>query len=217
MDLWQHWLAAIQYVLAFCAVDLHLGMGLAIILVTLVVRSLFLPVTWTIALRAESRRRALQGLRPALDRLKERFSDDQQRYAEEMMKLYRREGVTLIDPASLLGTLVQVPVFLGIFQVLRGIRRTGRFLWMADLARPDFWLAIAAAAATMALMATNPDLPEHVRLILVVIPALFTVITALKFSAALSLYWTTTSVFSGAQAIALRAVLRRRARTPVLE
>jgi YidC/Oxa1 family membrane protein insertase len=217
MDLWQHWLAAIQYVLAFCAVDLHLGMGLAIILMTLVVRALFLPVTWTIALRAEYRRGALPKLKPALDGLKERFSGDRRRYAEEMMKLYRCEGVTPIDAASLLGTLMQFPVFLGIFQVLRGIRRTGRFLWMADLARPDFWLAIAAGAATMALIATNPDLPDHVRLILIVVPALFTVITALKFSAALSLYWTTTNAFSGAQAIALRAVLARRARTAALE
>lgn len=217
MGLWQHWLAVIQYVLTFCAVDLHLGVGLAIILVTLVVRSLFLPIKWTIARRVEYRRRALEGLKPTLDRLKERFSADRQRYAEEMMKLYRREGVTFIDPASLLWALVQFPVFLGIFQVLRGIRSGGRFLWMANLARPDFWLAIAAGAATMALMATNRDLPEHLRLILIVVPAMLTILTAVKFSAALSVYWTTTNAFSGAQAIALRAVLRRQARAAALK
>jgi YidC/Oxa1 family membrane protein insertase len=213
MDLWQHWLTTIQQTLAFCAVDLHLGMGLAVILVTLVLRSAFLPLTWTIARRAEYRRRILQRLKPALDRLKEQFADDRQRYAQETMKLYQREGVTLLDGASLFGALVQFPVLLGIFQVLRGIQRTGRFLWIENLARPDFGLAIIAGAATMVLMAaTNPDLPEHLRLMLIVVPALFTIITALKFSAALSLYWTTTNVFSAAQAIVLRAVLNHRAR-----
>ncbi len=213
MELWQDWLTAIRHALAFCASDLHLGLGVAIILMTLLVRSAFLPITWTIARRAEDRRRSLERLKPALDRLKERFADDQQRYAQEMMKLYRREGLTLIDPTSLSGGLVQFPVFLGIFQVLRGIQRAGRFFWIADLARPDFLLALIAGLATMALMALNPDLPKHLQLILIVVPALFTLLAALKFSAALSLYWTTTNAFSGAQTIVLRAVLRRRART----
>lgn len=64
----------------------------------------------------------------------------------------------------------------------------------------------------MALMAMNPDLPEHMRLILVLVPAIFMVLAALKFSAALSLYWTTTNLFSGVQAIALRAFAENRAR-----
>jgi YidC/Oxa1 family membrane protein insertase len=216
MELWQNWLTAIHQVLAFSAVDLHLGMGLAIILMTLIVRSAFLPLTWTIARRAESRRSSLQRLKPVLDRLKEQFASDRQRYAQEMMRLYRREGVTFLDPTSLVGSLVQLPVFLGIFQVLRGIQRAGRFLWITDLARPDLWLAIIAGAATAALMMTNPDLPEHVRLMLIAVPALFTMIAALKLSAALSLYWTTTNLFSGAQTIVLRVVLSRRARAAAL-
>jgi YidC/Oxa1 family membrane protein insertase len=211
MDLWQQWLATIQHALAFAAGDLHLGMGLAIILMTLAVRSVLLPLTWTIARRAECRRISLQRLKSQLERLKVQFTGDQQRYAQEMTKLYQREGVTLLDPTSLLGALIQVPVFLGIFQVLRGIHRAVRFLWIADLGRPDFWLAVIAGAATMALMATNPDMPEHLRLMLIVLPAVFTIVAALKFSAALSLYWATTNVFSGVQTIVLHAVLRRRA------
>ena len=217
MDLWHQWTSIIQYTLAFCAVDLRLGMGLAIISMTLVVRSAFLPLTWTIARRAEDRRTSLQRLKPALDQLKKRFGKDRQRYAQEMMSLYQREGLTLVDGTSIFGTLLQLPVFLGIFQVLRAIKEASRFLWVANLARPDLWLAVAAGAATMLLMAMNPDLPEHTRLILVVVPAIFTVIAALKVSAALSLYWATTNVFSGAQTIALRLVLSRRARPAARE
>jgi len=209
MVLWHYWLAVIQHVLAFGAYDMHLGMGLAIILFTLAVRCALLPITWPAMRQGDIRRRKLKGLEPALAALRKRFDADPQRYAQEMMGLYRREGVTLLDKASLAGALIQLPLFLGLYQVLRAIRGAGRFLWVANLSRPDFWLAMIAGAATMALMAMNPDLPEHVRIVLILIPAVFTVLAALKVSAALALYWTTTNAFSGVQAIALRAVVRR--------
>jgi YidC/Oxa1 family membrane protein insertase len=212
VNLWQDWLTIIWHTLAFCAVHLHLGMGLAIILTTLVMRLVFLPLTWTIARRADQRRKSLQRLQPELDRIKERFAGDQQRCAQETMKLYRREGVSFVDRTSLFGTLVQFPVFLGVYQVLRRIPRAGHFLWITNLARPDLWLAIIAGAATMALMATNSEFPEHLRLILIFVPALLTMIAALKFSAALSLYWTTTNAFSSAQTLVLRTVLNRQER-----
>lgn len=212
MALWHFWLASIQHMLAFTAYDMHLGMGLSIILLTLVARSALLPITWSGAYQADVRRRKLRALEPALEALKKRFETDRQRYAQEMMQLYRREGIAVVDKASLVGALIQLPVFLGIYQVLRALRTAGRFLWIADLSRPDFWLAMIAGAATMALMAMNPDLPEHVRVFLILVPAIFTVLAALKFSAALSLYWTTTNVFSGVQAVALRAAAVRRAR-----
>jgi YidC/Oxa1 family membrane protein insertase len=217
MNPWQAWLGAIRFALAFFADDLHLGMGLGIILLTLCARSAFLPVTWTAAYRAEVRRRKMKRLKPALDRLQEQFGGDRQRYGQELMKLYRREGFTFVDRASLVGAVGQLPVFLSIFQVLRKIQVAGRFLWLTSLSRPDFWLAVIAGAVTMALMATNSELPEHVRLILIVIPALFTMLAALKFSAALTLYWTTTNAFSGAQALALRIAVNRRARAGTLE
>ncbi len=210
MDLWHQWIGILQHALTFGAVDLHLGMGLAVILMTLLVRLALLPLTWTIARRAEDRHATLQRLKPALEQLKKRFGEDQRRYAQEMAKLYKHEGLRLMDGTSFFGALVQLPVFLGIYQALRAIKDAGRFLWVNDLARPDLWLAVAAGAATMALMAMNADLPEHMRLMLVVVPAIFTIIAALKVSAALSLYWATTNAFSGAQAIVLRSVLGRR-------
>ncbi|HEX5208093.1 MAG TPA: membrane protein insertase YidC [Steroidobacteraceae bacterium] len=216
MVLWHYWLAGIAQGLALFAHETHLGMGVSIILLTLAVRSALLPVTWAGAYRADSRRRKLRRLEPVLEALKRRYEGDRERYAQEMMRRYRDEGVTLIDGASLLGALIQLPVLLGIYQALRTLRGAGRFLWVADLSRPDLWLAMIAGIATMALMATNPDLPEHVRVILILLPAIFTVVAALKFSAALSLYWTTTNVFSGVQAIALRAVITRRARAGTL-
>ncbi|MGH8180656.1 MAG: YidC/Oxa1 family membrane protein insertase, partial [Steroidobacteraceae bacterium] len=131
MVLWHYWLAVIRHVLAFCAYDMHLGMGLAIILFTLAVRSALLPVTWPAMSQGDIRRRKLQGLEPALAALKKRFDADPQRYAQEMMSLYRREGITLLDKASLAGALIQLPLFLGLYQVLRAIRGAGRFLWVA--------------------------------------------------------------------------------------
>ena len=76
MDLWQQWLATIQHTLAFAAGDLHLGMGPAIILMTLAVRSVLLPLTWTTARRAECRRISVERLKPQLERLKVQFTSE---------------------------------------------------------------------------------------------------------------------------------------------
>ena len=70
-------------------------------------------------------------------------------------------GVSSADRASALGADQR-----RICQVLRRIRDAGRFLWIPELARPDFWLAIIAAAATMVMMASNPGLPENLRAVL---------------------------------------------------
>lgn len=64
MVLWHYWLAVIQHVLALGAYDMHLGMGLAIILFTLAVRFALLPITWRAMYQGDIRRRKLKGLEP---------------------------------------------------------------------------------------------------------------------------------------------------------
>ena len=92
MALWHDWLAVIQHVLAFFAYDMRLGMGLGIVLFTLIARSAFLPVTWRGTNRADIRRQKLKRLEPALAALKKRLEAEPQRYASEMMSLYRPPG-----------------------------------------------------------------------------------------------------------------------------
>jgi membrane protein insertase Oxa1/YidC/SpoIIIJ len=70
-------------------------------------------------------------------------------------------------------------------------------------------LAILAGLTTALMMHANPDLPEEMRLIMVVVPSIIAVVFALKFCSALSLYWVTSNCFSTLQTIAVHRSVGR--------
>jgi YidC/Oxa1 family membrane protein insertase len=210
MGVWSIWIEALRQLLEALSSDLGLGLGVAIIAATVLVRSALLPISWNVALRSAVRQRKLRKLQPELERAKRRFGDDRRAYAERMLELYREHGVSAVDAKGFLGALAQMPVLIGMYQTLRGIGEGVRFLWVANLRAPDAGLALVAALATALMMIANPDLPEHVRVLMIVVPSLLALVTAMHFGSALALYWTTSNCFSAVQALALRKVVARR-------
>jgi YidC/Oxa1 family membrane protein insertase len=79
--------------------------------------------------------------------------------------------------------------------------------------RPDVFLAVVAGLTTALMMAVNPDLPEQVRILLIVLPSIIAIVVALQFSSALAIYWATSNTFSALQTVLLHALVRRRLRS----
>ena len=216
MELWTQWLNAIHGLLTFLSWNLNLGTGCGIVALTLLLRTAILPISWRIAYRGSIRQKKMLRLQPELQRLKQEYGDQPQIYAARMMKLYQDHGMTMIDWRSVLGSLVQMPLFLGMYQTLRTGVNGARFLWVETLARPDPVFAILAALTTMLMMAANPDLPEQMRIMLILIPSIFAAVAALKFCSALAVYWTVSNCYSAIQTGALHYVLARRIKSGVV-
>jgi YidC/Oxa1 family membrane protein insertase len=112
--------------------------GLSIILLSLSVHILMRPLS-RIADRFQDQVHATEArLTPELNRIRAEHKGERQ--AEEIMALYKREGVhPLYSLKSLLGVAVVIPVFIGAFDMLaENIQLLGTpFLWIADLSRPD--------------------------------------------------------------------------------
>jgi len=112
--------------------------GCSIILLSLVVHILMRPLT-RIADRFQDQVQATESrLAPELSRIRREQRGEAQ--AEQIMALYRREGVhPLYSLKSLLGVAVVIPVFIGAFDMLaENIELLGAgFLWIEDLSRPD--------------------------------------------------------------------------------
>jgi len=87
--------------------------GFAIVGLTIVVRAVMMPLTVS---QFRSMRK-MQLVAPELKALKEKYKDDKQRQNEEMMKLYREKGINPF--ASCLPLLLQLPVFISLFYMLR--------------------------------------------------------------------------------------------------
>jgi YidC/Oxa1 family membrane protein insertase len=210
MELWTQWLNAIHSLLMFLSSEVGLGTGFSIVSLTLLLRTVILPITWPIAYRGSIRQKKMVRLQPELARLKAESGNEPHVYAQRMMKLYQDNGMTVMDWRSVLGSLVQMPLFLGMYQTLRAGVNGARFLWVETLARPDAVFAILAALTTMLMMAANPDLPEQMRLILILVPSILAAIMALKFCSALAVYWTVSNCYSAIQTGALHYVVARR-------
>ena len=210
MDIWSMWLDAIRSVIEMLSSDLSLGLGLAIVVATVLLRTVLLPLALAIAYRGCVRQKKMIKLQPELQELKERHASKPDVYMQEMLELYGKHDLTVVDTKSLLGALAQLPIFLGMFQVLRSAGDGVKFLWAQNLLRPDAFFALLAGLATAFMMAVNPDLPAQMRMFLILVPSVLAIMAALQFSSALAIYWTTSNTFSAIQTVLLHVVIRRR-------
>jgi YidC/Oxa1 family membrane protein insertase len=209
MDPWHAWLGLLRELLQTLAVSWGLGTGVAIILLTLAVRAVLAPLTWSLAYRGAVRQAKFAKLAPDLAAIRERYADNPREQMRRTLELYSRNGLAPADGRSLGGALVQMPVIYGLYRTLQGGMGTAAFLWIRNLARPDLLLAVLAALTTAAAMAVAPHVPDQMRLMVLVLPAILCFMAALHFSSGMALYWITSNVLGAAQTIALRRVLRR--------
>jgi YidC/Oxa1 family membrane protein insertase len=111
--------------------------GIAIILLTIIVKIVFWPLTH----KGTENMKKMQKLQPQLSKLREKFKNDPKKLQEKQMLLYRENGVNPL--AGCLPMFVQMPVFIALFTVLRSAveLRFASFLWIADLSEPEGLLA----------------------------------------------------------------------------
>ena len=101
-------------VLKFFHDDVGVSWGMAIILLTVCTRALLIPLTY----KQIKSMRALQAFQPQMKELQEKYKNDRQRLSQEMMKFYQENKINPL--ASCVPLLAQLPVFITLFQALRG-------------------------------------------------------------------------------------------------
>lgn len=108
--------------------------GLAIIGVTIVVKSLLYPLT-----KAQYTSMAkMRMLQPKIQEMRDRFGDDRQRMSQEMMKLYKEEKVNPMG--GCLPILIQMPIFIALYWTFMEaveLRHAPFFGWIQDLSAQD--------------------------------------------------------------------------------
>ena len=179
--------------------------GIGIILLTVLVRLVFWPLTHksTVSMRRMSE------IQPKMKEIREKFKDNPQRLQQETWALYRDNKVNPM--ASCLPMLVQIPVFIALFTVLRSAveLRYAPFLWIADLSEPEnlfpgifpfggLNILPILMAVTMGLQsALTPSTgdKQQQRMMMIMMPVMMLVMFY-SFPSALSLYWTLSQVLS---------------------
>jgi YidC/Oxa1 family membrane protein insertase len=122
----------------FLAIDYfyHLvgNFGIAILLVTVLVKLLFFPL----ANKSYASMAKMKSVQPQLAALKERYPDDKVKQQQEMMEIYKKEKINPI--AGCLPVVLQIPVFFSLYKVLFvtiEMRHAPFYGWIKDLSAPD--------------------------------------------------------------------------------
>jgi YidC/Oxa1 family membrane protein insertase len=186
--------------------------GLAIILLTLVIKMCFLPLT-----RASIRSmQAMQELQPEMKALRERIKDATQ-LNQEVMALYKKKGVNPVG--GCLPILVQIPVFFGLYSALLHsfeLRHAPFALWIKDLSAPEnlhlfgirFPLMILLMGGSMIFQqwttptaGMDPAQAKMMKFMPVIFTAMFIVF---PMPSGLVLYWLINNIISITQQLYLR-------------
>lgn len=190
----------------------HFNVGaewwLSIAMLTVVVRTLLFPLT----VKQVKNMRAMQDLKPEMDKIRAKYQNNKQKQQEELMKLYQDRSVNPLG--GCLPILVQMPVFIGIFYVIRqfgGVPgqsapvfesfREGGILWFQDLSHRDPTLLlpiISAATMLAATEITSKNMEPQQRWMMRLLPLVVTVFLW-KFPAGLFVYWITSNLVTLAQ------------------
>jgi YidC/Oxa1 family membrane protein insertase len=131
---WFRWFEKPLFWLLTKLYELAGNFGVAIILLTLIVRTVMFPI----AQRQFASMAAMKAIQPKMKALQERYKDDKQKQQEEIMALYKKEGVNPL--AGCLPIFLQIPVFFALYKVLIvavEMRHKPFALWIHDLSAPD--------------------------------------------------------------------------------
>ncbi len=211
-DFFQNLFSPVVNILGSVLLFFHQTVGapwwLSIAMLTIVVRGLLFPLT----VKQVKSMRAVQDLKPDMDRVRAQYQNNPQKQREEMTKLYQERGVNPLG--GCLPILVQMPIFIGIFYVIRLFGGTpgrtepkypsfvdGGILWFQDLshADPTYLLPIISAVTMLAATEiTLKNVDPQQRWLMRLLPVGFTVFL-ISFPAGLFVYWITSNLFTLAQ------------------
>ncbi len=169
--------------------------GLAIVLLTVIIKALFFKLSAS----SYKNMAQMRELAPRLQAMKEKFGDDKQKMQQAMIDLYRNEKINPMG--GCLPILVQIPVFISLYWVLLGsveLRHAPLFGWITDLSATDpyFVLPLLMAGTMIIQSFLNPPPTDPIQAkVMKVMPVLFSVFFFF-FPAGLVLYWLVNNVLS---------------------
>lgn len=169
---------------------------LSIAILTVIVRSLLFPLT----IKQVKSMRAMQDLKPEMDRIRAKYKDNRQKQQEEIMKLYQERQVNPLG--GCFPILVQMPIFIAMFWIIQDFEQehpdftSGGMLWFTDLSASDPYYILPVLSAVTMLAAseiTAKNIDPQQRWLMRIVPVGI-IVFIYYFPAGLFIYWITSNL-----------------------
>jgi YidC/Oxa1 family membrane protein insertase len=188
--------------------DKNISYGIAIILVTAIIRIILLPLN----IKQTRSSIVMSELQPETKKIQEKYKNDPQKSQQEMMKLYKEKGASPLS--GCLPMLIQWPIFIALYYVFNNLHGISgvHFLWISDLAKPDskFILPILSGLTTYysgtLMMPSGDSAQAKQSTTMNVGMSIFMVFISWKLKSALVLYWVINNSIQIAQTLIMRKV-----------
>jgi YidC/Oxa1 family membrane protein insertase len=214
---WFRWFEKPIFALLLWLFNLFGNFGVAIIALTVIIRALIFPI----AQKQFASMAQMRAIQPKMKALQERYKDDKQKQQQEIMKLYKDEGVNPLG--GCLPIFLQIPIFFALYKTLMlaiEMRHEPFILWIKDLSAPDplhvlnlfgllpftppGFLAIGILAVLLGItmwlqFKLNPAQMDPVQQqVFMIMPWVLMFVMA-PFAAGLLIYWITSNILTIAQ------------------
>lgn len=223
IDFGMFWFLTIPFFYALHYLGLLIGnMGLAIIALTIIIRTMASPLTY----KSYSSFAKMKKVMPKVKELQEKYGDDEkQKLQQDMIALYQREGVNPM--AGCFPILLQIPIFFAFYKILfitLEVRHQPFYGWIKDLSAPDptnlftlfglidwdppsllhvgIWPCLMLVAMQIQRMLSPPPVDKIQRDMMRLFPIIMTFVMA-KFASGLVIYWTVSAFFGNIQQIVI--------------
>ena len=205
--IWDQYVDLVEWVLGSLGDAFNSG-GVAIIVFTILVKTLLLPLT----VKSIRSSKAMQELAPKIKEIQKKYGQDRQRASQETMALYQRYGINPM--AGCLPMLIQIPIFFGVYVGIRELSGSDAdawangFLWLPSLSDPDPWHILPIAAGFFQFIQTRmmrpanqkvTDPQQQIMNAMMTFMPLTVVLFGWSFASGPVLYWVVQSVYSVVQ------------------
>jgi YidC/Oxa1 family membrane protein insertase len=199
MALWNSFVGALESILLWLS-TLTGSLGLGIVLFTILTRIVLLPLT----IKQLQSSKKMQELQPLIQELRRKHGKDQQKFTQEMTKLYREHQA---NPAGgCLPIFIQLPIFIGVYQAVQVLAMNaevaGSFLWLPSLTERDPYFVLPVLSIVLQLLTSLMAMPKIqdaqqkiMSQTMLVMPIVFGYV-AFTFNSGAVLYWVVGSLLA---------------------
>ncbi len=217
-----------EKIIVFLYSNVVANYGIAIILLTIIVRLLLVPLSIT-----QTRSMVkMQKIQPELKELQKKYKDDKQRLQQETMDFYKKHNVNPLS--GCLPLILQLPVFFALFQALRNpseivtnvlgkfeingvLNHNYNFLWMNLNERDPYYILVILMVGTMFLSMKMTTTDPKQSKIMYIMPVVFGFIS-FTFPSGILVYWVTTNIWSiGQQWIVSKIITKRSVKEELIQ
>lgn len=209
MEIWTFWTEFLANCINYFSVQFGLTEALSIILLTLFIRIILFPFSYSTAYVGYKNKVAMSKLKPELDAIKEKYKDQPKEIMNKTMSLYKENNIKFFQKSMIYNLILQGAFGIGAYQTIKNMALSSKFLWIANIAKPDVLLALLVGILTFISMAMAPGSAEQNMTLFFMIPAIISVVLLISFPSGLGLYWATSNLVAISQQLILRFVISR--------